>query len=159
MKRLIYNILIVVIANGCTNAMIKTPQAEKIGLEIKTDNYKNLLSIEKAKNDLLEYNEAHIFDSEQFASTEDKDFANKAFIISKIFIRQNFDFPNSMGFKSMDFTCSNVKDNTITIRSYFSAQNAFGSYTHNKYAIVLKLVGNEWADVSSWQMLSIKFEK
>ena len=159
MKRLIYNLLIVVIVNGCTNSIIKSPQAEKIGIEIKSDNYHIQLSKEKAKNDLEEYNEAHISDPQQFANIEEKDFANKAFIISKIFIQQNFDFPKSAGFNSMDFTCSNVKDNTITIRSYFDAQNAFGSNTRNKYAIVLTLVGNEWADFTAWQMLSIKFEQ
>ena len=158
MKRLIYYILIVIIASGCTKAKIKTPQAQKIVPEMNANNYQNLLSKDKAMNDLAVYNKAHLFDSQKFANMADKDFANKAFIISKIFIRQNFEFPKSAVFKSMDFTCSNINDNTITIRSYFSVQHVFGSYKHNKYTIVLKLVGNEWADISAWRMLSIKFE-
>ena len=87
----------------------------------------------------------------------DKDFARIAFVISKTFVERNLKSPKSADFPFSDYSFSNVKDNTITIKSYVDAKNALGTETRNNYVIVLKLVGSEPMDAAQWRMLSLDF--
>lgn len=92
------------------------------------------------------------------AGVSNPDFARIAFVISKTFVKQNLKSPTSAEFPFSEYTFSNVKDNTVTIRSYVDAQNEFGAKIRNTYVIVLKLTGDESTDASNWRMLSFRLE-
>ena len=88
----------------------------------------------------------------------DPDFAQKAFIISQSFVKQELRSPTTADFPFDDYSYSNVKDNTVTIKSYVDAQNSFGAELRNNYVIVLRKLGSDWSDINNWEMVSLRFE-
>jgi len=90
-------------------------------------------------------------------SRDDPDFAQKAFVISMDFVKQNLTSPKSADFPLLDYKYSNVIDNTIVIESYVDAKNAYGTEVRQNYSAKLKFKGGEWEDINNWTLIDLKF--
>lgn len=101
--------------------------------------------------------EKAVKDAEQIKSTgkRDEEFARKAFLISQDFVKAELLSPESADFPLLDYKFSNVIDNTIVIESYVDGKNAYNAEIRHNYIIKLKMVGTEWNDVNSWQVMSL----
>jgi hypothetical protein len=85
----------------------------------------------------------------------DEDFAGKAFIISKVFVKDRLVSPKSADFPFLDYKFSNVTNNTIIIESYVDSENSYGSEVRSSYKIKLKLIGSDWGDEDNWEVISL----
>lgn len=88
----------------------------------------------------------------------DEDFARKAYVISQDFVKRELISPKSADFPLLDYKFSNVIENAIVIESYVDSKNSFGTEIRNNYTIKLKKVGNNWADIDCWSLVSLNFE-
>jgi hypothetical protein len=91
------------------------------------------------------------------AGIKDKDFAEKAFIISQDFVKKELISPKSADFPFNDYRFSNVIENSITIDSYVDAKNAYNVEIRHKYRIKVKLIGSDWSDIRNWQVINLEF--
>jgi hypothetical protein len=140
--------------DGKFGEAIKKP--ENVDLQKKADRINDKPLDEK--KEIKEYHEEPKNDLPKATAISEKDFANRAYVISQSFVKQRLKSPKSADFSLMDFSYSKVNDNTITVKSYVDSQNDYGTEIRNNYVIVLKLIGNEWADATNWQMLNLTFE-
>jgi len=92
----------------------------------------------------------------QFSSgMTDEEFARKAFIISKVFVKGRLVSPRSADFPFQDYKFSNVTNNTIVVESYVDSENAYGAEIRSNYKIRLKLIGSDWGDEDNWEVISL----
>ena len=95
--------------------------------------------------------------SEKVSGIDDPDFAKKAFIISRDFIKQNLTSPKSANFSLLDYKYSKVIDNTITIQSFVDSKNEYNVEIRKQYTIKLLFLGGDWSDINNWKMLDLSF--
>lgn len=88
----------------------------------------------------------------------DEDFARNAFVMSQDFVKAQLISPKSADFPLLDYKFSNVIDNTIVIESYVDSKNAYNAEIRHNYTIKLKMVGTEWNDLNSWQVISLNIQ-
>lgn len=161
MKKLLLLSLFILslIISSCTDQRIKKLELENEKLNNRIDTLTTWLAKSRVKNEIYDYAIKSRKTANQIAAgVDDEGFANKAFVISKDFVTKQLKSPGTADFPFSDFVFSQVRDNTITIKSYVDSQNSFGALLRTNYVIQLKLIGGEWNDVNSWQVLSLKFE-
>lgn len=83
----------------------------------------------------------------------EQEFASRAFIISKSYIKQKIKTPATAEFPFLDYQSTSLTPRTVEIRSYFDAQNNFGATVRTHYKIKMEQTGDDWADVSAWEIL------
>ncbi len=89
----------------------------------------------------------------------DEKFANRAYIVSKDFVKLQLKSPKSANFPYSDYKFSNVVNNTVTIESYVDAKNAYDVKVRQYYSIKMQLTGNDWTDLNHWKVISLVFEQ
>ena len=86
----------------------------------------------------------------------EQEFASKAFVISKNYIKQKIKPPATAEFPFMDFQSTSISPRIVEIRSYFDAQNSFGATVRTHYIIKMEQTGDDWAALISWEILDFK---
>lgn len=86
----------------------------------------------------------------------EQDFASKAFVISKNYIKQKIKTTATAEFPFMDFQSTSISPRIVEIRSYFDAQNSFGATVRTHYIIKMEQTGDDWASLISWEILDFK---
>lgn len=88
-----------------------------------------------------------------------EDFARKAFTISQDFVKQNLKSPSTADFPLLDYSWSepDIANNSVIIKSYVDAQNAFGGMLRQTFYAKVKYKSGDWADINNWTLIELKF--
>jgi len=82
----------------------------------------------------------------------EKEFASKAYLIAKSYIKKKINTPPTTEFPFLDYQSTSISPRIVVIRSYFDAQNSFGAKIRTHYTIKMEQTGNDWADLSAWEI-------
>ena len=82
----------------------------------------------------------------------EQEFASRAFIISKNYVKRKIKPPATAEFPFMDYQSTSISPRIVEIRSYFDAQNVFGATIRTHYKIRMEQTGDDWADLSAWEI-------
>ena len=88
----------------------------------------------------------------------ENEFASKAFVISKYFVKRKIKTPATAQFPFTDFQYTLISPRIVEIRSYFDTQNSFGANVRTHYALRMEYTGNEWEDLSAWEISNFKMD-
>ena len=83
----------------------------------------------------------------------EKEYASRAYLITKIYIKKKIKSAGTAEFPLMDYQSSSISPRIIEIRSYFDKQNESDITVRTHYKIKMEQTGNDWADLSAWEIL------
>ncbi len=86
----------------------------------------------------------------------EKEFASKAYLIAKNFIKKKIKASNTAEFPFLDYQSTSISPRIVEIRSYFDTQNNFGATVRTHYTIKMEQTGDDWADLSAWEISDFK---
>lgn len=86
----------------------------------------------------------------------EKEFASKAFLIAKNYIKKKIKTPPTAEFPFLDYQSTSISPRIVEIRSYFDAQNSFGATVRTHYSIKMEQTGDDWANLSAWEISDFK---
>ena len=83
----------------------------------------------------------------------EKEFASRAYLIAKIYIKGKTKSLGNPEFPLTDYQSFSISPRIVEIRSYFEVESESGHPVRTHYKIKMEQTGNDWADVSSWEIL------
>ncbi len=86
----------------------------------------------------------------------EQEFASKAFMISKNYIKSKIKSTGTADFPFKDFQSTSISPRIVEIRSYFDAENELGTNVRTHYIIRMEQTGDDWADPSAWEISDFK---
>ena len=82
----------------------------------------------------------------------EQDFASRAFIISKSYVKRKIKTAATAQFPFSDFQSTSISPRIVVIRSYYDAQNSLGTTVRTHYTLRMEQTGDDWADLSAWEI-------
>jgi hypothetical protein len=86
----------------------------------------------------------------------EKEFASRAYLITQIYIKGKKRSLATAEFPLVDYQSSSISPRIVEIRSYFDMQNNLDVTVRTHYTIKMEQTGNDWADLSSWEISDFK---
>lgn len=83
---------------------------------------------------------------------------SEATVMAQNFVKTQLKSPSTANFPLQNSRMTSITDGEYIISSYVDAQNSFGATTRTNWTVHLKYIGGNWAEQSSWELISIDLE-
>lgn len=81
-----------------------------------------------------------------------------ATVQSRNFVKMTLKSPSTAKFPRFEVVASDLGNDTYMISSYVDAQNSFGATIRNSWAVKLRYLGGDDADISNWNLLEMTMD-